>query len=145
MKEDINHLLQIMAQLRDPEVGCPWDLEQDFATIAPHTIEEAYEVAEAINHSNMVALREELGDLLFQVVFHAQMAHESGKFHFFDVVATISDKMVRRHPHVFGDAKINGADFSGGNLDGTDFFFSELRSNFTGASLLGANLFGADL
>ena len=110
MKEDINQLLQIMARLRDPEIGCPWDVEQDFSTIAPHTIEEAYEVAEAINHGDMVALREELGDLLFQVVFHAQMARESGKFDFFDVVATISDKMVRRHPHVFGDAEIDDAD-----------------------------------
>ena len=110
MKADIERLLHIMAQLRDPDGGCPWDVEQDFSTIAPHTIEEAYEVAEAIDHGDMAGLRDELGDLLFQVVFHAQMAHETGHFDFSDVVAGISDKMVRRHPHVFGDAKIDSAD-----------------------------------
>lgn len=96
------NLLEIMASLRDPKSGCAWDLEQDFATIAPYTVEEAYEVADAIARQDMPALRAELGDLLFQVVFHAQMAAEAGAFDFDDVVAGICDKMVRRHPHVFG-------------------------------------------
>ena len=95
-----------MARLRDPEHGCPWDREQDFATIAPYTIEEAYEVADAIERGDMAALKDELGDLLFQVVFHARMAEEAGLFAFEDVAAAIADKMVRRHPHVFGDAEI---------------------------------------
>ena len=90
-----------MARLRDPEAGCPWDLEQDFSTIAPYTIEEAYEVADAIQHGDMDELRDELGDLLFQVVFHAQMAKERGAFEFSDVVGHVSDKMTYRHPHVF--------------------------------------------
>ena len=91
-----------MRNLRDPQDGCPWDVEQDFATIAPYTIEEAYEVADAIERGNMDDLRDELGDLLFQVVFHARMAEEAGFFDFEDVASGISDKMVRRHPHVFG-------------------------------------------
>jgi len=95
-------LIEIMRRLRDPEGGCPWDLVQDFASIAPYTIEEAYEVAEAIEHSDMDELRDELGDLLLQVVYHAQMAEERGAFGFSDVVRAISDKMLRRHPHVFG-------------------------------------------
>ncbi|GAA5071453.1 nucleoside triphosphate pyrophosphohydrolase [Lysobacter panacisoli] len=99
---DIGRLLQIMARLRDPQGGCPWDLEQDFSTIAPYTIEEAYEVADAIDRGDLDDLKDELGDLLLQVVFHAQMAREQGAFGFGDVVAAISDKMVRRHPHVFG-------------------------------------------
>ena len=90
-----------MAQLRHPETGCPWDREQDFSTIAPYTIEEAYEVADAIQHGRMDELRDELGDLLFQVVFHSQMANEQGEFAFPDVVQAICDKMTRRHPHVF--------------------------------------------
>ena len=102
----LDRLLAIMARLRDPERGCPWDREQDFATIAPYAIEEAYEVADAIARGDMAALRDELGDLLFQVVFHARMAEEAGLFDFADIVATIVDKMVRRHPHVFGDAEI---------------------------------------
>ena len=102
----IDRLLAIMARLRDPERGCPWDLAQDFATIAPYTIEEAYEVADAIERADMTALREELGDLLLQVVFHARMAEEEGHFAFDDVAAAIADKMVRRHPHVFGDTEI---------------------------------------
>jgi nucleoside triphosphate diphosphatase len=102
----LDRLLAIMARLRDPDRGCPWDREQDFATIAPYTIEEAYEVADAIGRGDMTALRDELGDLLFQVVFHARMAEESGLFDFIDVAAAIADKMVRRHPHVFGDAEI---------------------------------------
>jgi len=99
----MQRLLAIMAKLRDPDGGCPWDLEQDFSTIAPYTIEEAYEVADAIDRNDMPALKDELGDLLLQVVFHAQMADEQGAFGFADVAAAISDKMVRRHPHVFGD------------------------------------------
>jgi MazG family protein len=95
-----------MARLRDPVRGCPWDKEQDFATIAPYTIEEAYEVADAIERADLAGLKEELGDLLLQVVFHARMAEEAGHFAFDDVAAAISDKMVRRHPHVFGDADI---------------------------------------
>lgn len=102
-------LLKIMERLRTPKTGCPWDLEQSFASIAPYTIEEAYEVAEAIREDDMPGLRDELGDLLFQVVFHARMAEETGDFDFGDVVEAISEKMVRRHPHVFGDAKIDGA------------------------------------
>src|SRR3546814_4926740 len=92
-----------MARLRDRENGCPWDIEQTFATIAPYTIEEAYEVADAIDRDDLPALKDELGDLLLQVVFHAQMASEQGAFGFDDVAAAISDKMVRRHPHVFGN------------------------------------------
>src|ERR1700733_9983727 len=99
---ELNRLLDIMARLRDPQGGCPWDLDQSFATIAPYTIEEAYEVAEAAEANDTGALREELGDLLLQVVFHARMAEEQGSFAFADVARAIADKMVRRHPHVFG-------------------------------------------
>jgi len=99
----IDRLLAIMARLRDPAKGCPWDVEQDFDSIAPYTIEEAYEVAEAIARRDMAELRDELGDLLFQVVYHARMAEEAGAFAWGDVVRAISDKMIRRHPHVFGD------------------------------------------
>src|SRR5438067_2118011 len=102
----LDRLLAIMARLRDPAQGCPWDREQDFATIAPYTIEEAYEVADAIERGDMVALKDELGDLLFQVVFHARMAEEAGLFAFDDVAEAIADKMERRHPHVFGDVEI---------------------------------------
>ena len=98
-----------MAQLRDPESGCPWDRQQDFASIAPYTIEEAYEVADAIQHGRMDELRDELGDLLFQVVFHARMAEEQGAFAFEDVVRAVCDKMIRRHPHVFGDGSVEDA------------------------------------
>jgi ATP diphosphatase len=105
----IDRLIAIMARLRDPKGGCPWDLEQDFATIAPYTIEEAYEVADAIARGDMAALREELGDLLLQVVYHARMAEERGDFRFDDVAAAIADKMVARHPHVFGGAEVDGA------------------------------------
>ena len=100
---NIDNLLEIMARLRDPQAGCPWDVDQDFASIAPYTIEEAYEVADAIEQNDMAALKDELGDLLLQVVFHARMAEEAGHFVFDDVAAAISDKMVSRHPHVFGD------------------------------------------
>lgn len=99
----IEQLLAVMARLRDPEHGCPWDLEQDFSTIAPYTIEEAYEVADAIERHAYDELEGELGDLLLQVVFHAQMARESGLFDFDDVARSIAGKMIRRHPHVFGD------------------------------------------
>jgi tetrapyrrole methylase family protein/MazG family protein/ATP diphosphatase len=105
---DISRLLDIMARLRAPG-GCPWDREQTFATIAPYTIEEAYEVADAIERGDLARLRDELGDLLLQVVFHAQMASEQGAFDFGDVVAAIADKLVRRHPHVFGDVQIESA------------------------------------
>ncbi|HEX3431705.1 MAG TPA: nucleoside triphosphate pyrophosphohydrolase [Rhizomicrobium sp.] len=103
--ESVSRLLEIMRRLRDRESGCPWDVEQTFATIAPYTIEEAYEVAGAIEAQDWPALKEELGDLLLQVVFHAQMAAEDGLFDFRDVVVAISDKMLRRHPHVFGETK----------------------------------------
>jgi len=102
-------LLAVMARLRDPNGGCPWDVAQNFATIAPYTIEEAYEVADAIARNDMPALKDELGDLLLQVVFHARMAEEAGLFNFTDVAEAISAKMIRRHPHVFGDAKIKDA------------------------------------
>ena len=100
---DIKKLLEVMRQLRDPNSGCPWDLEQDFSSIAPYTIEEAYEVADAIEREDWSELRSELGDLLFQVVFYAQMASEVGYFSFDDVADGITDKMIRRHPHVFAD------------------------------------------
>ena len=102
----IDDLLLIMARLRDRERGCPWDIEQTFDTIAPYTIEEAYEVADAIDRRDYADLRDELGDLLLQVVFHARMAEEAGHFAFADVVGAICDKMLRRHPHVFGDAPV---------------------------------------
>lgn len=98
-------LLEVMASLRDPESGCPWDLEQDFSTIAPYTVEEAYEVADAIARDDLDGLRDELGDLLFQVAFHARMAEEQGAFDFEAVARGICDKMIRRHPHVFGSAE----------------------------------------
>ena len=103
----MQRLLTIMARLRDPDGGCPWDLAQDFASIAPYTIEEAYEVADAIEHGDMTHLRDELGDLLLQVVFHAQMASEQDDFTFQDVAAAISDKMIKRHPHVFGTEQLH--------------------------------------
>jgi len=109
MSPSLNRLLKIMVQLRDPQHGCPWDREQDFSTIAPYTIEEAYEVTDAIARNDMAALKDELGDLLFQVVFHARMAEEQGLFAFEDVAAAIADKMERRHPHVFGDVRIDSA------------------------------------
>jgi tetrapyrrole methylase family protein/MazG family protein/ATP diphosphatase len=100
----IQRLIAIMARLRDPNGGCPWDLEQTFASIAPYTVEEAYEVADAIERNDLADLKDELGDLLLQVVFHSRMAEEQGAFRFDDVVEAICDKMVRRHPHVFADA-----------------------------------------
>ncbi|MBN9538506.1 MAG: nucleoside triphosphate pyrophosphohydrolase [Alphaproteobacteria bacterium 65-37] len=109
-KEPLQRLLAVMAWLRDRQHGCPWDLEQTFRTIVPYTIEEAYEVADAIERDDMGALKEELGDLLLQVVYHAQMASEAEAFGFDDVAAAIADKMVDRHPHVFGDLDIKTAD-----------------------------------
>jgi len=105
---DISRLLEIMAALRDPQTGCPWDVEQTFGTIVPYTIEEAYEVADAIERNDMVDLADELGDLLLQVVFHSRMAEEAGEFEFGDVVEAITKKMIRRHPHVFGAESVRG-------------------------------------
>ena len=109
-KEPLARLLAVMAWLRDRQHGCPWDIDQTFKTIAPYTIEEAYEVADAIERDDMPALKEELGDLLLQVVYHSQMASETEAFDFADVAAAIADKMVDRHPHVFGNLKIRDAD-----------------------------------
>ncbi len=105
--DEMQRLIDIMARLRDPVTGCPWDVKQSFATIAPYTIEEAYEVADAIARDDMGELREELGDLLLQVVFHSRMAEEAGHFAFAEVAKAISDKMVERHPHVFGDQRFD--------------------------------------
>jgi MazG family protein len=107
--KQIEDLLEVMARLRDPVDGCPWDVAQDFASIAPYTIEEAYEVADAIERGDLGALREELGDLLFQVVFHARMAEEQGAFDFARVAGELAEKMKRRHPHVFGAAEVRDA------------------------------------
>lgn len=107
---DIGRLIEIMAALRTPETGCPWDLEQDFASIAPYTIEEAYEVADAISRGDLDDLCDELGDLLLQVAFHARMAEEREAFDFGDVVLAVTSKMIRRHPHVFGDARGRGVE-----------------------------------
>ena len=109
LRHPIFRLVEIMARLRSPGDGCPWDLEQSFATIAPYTVEEAYEVADAIERGDLADLKEELGDLLLQVVFHARMAEEQGAFGFADVAEAISAKMVRRHPHVFGEARRRSA------------------------------------
>ncbi|MCB1437953.1 MAG: nucleoside triphosphate pyrophosphohydrolase [Rhodobiaceae bacterium] len=106
---DIARLIEIMAALRHPDTGCPWDKDQTFATIAPYTIEEAYEVADAIEKADMAALADELGDLLLQVVYHARIAEEAGHFSFGDVVLAITAKMIRRHPHVFGSAEQRAA------------------------------------
>ncbi|WP_169569144.1 nucleoside triphosphate pyrophosphohydrolase [Sneathiella limimaris] len=108
--QPIDKLLKIMEKLRDPDGGCPWDLEQTYETIAPHTIEEAYEVADAIAEKDMEELKSELGDLMFQTVFYAQMAKEEGHFEFKDVIEGINEKMIRRHPHVFGDKSIETAE-----------------------------------
>ncbi len=108
--QKIDDLLAIMARLRDPDNGCPWDVEQSFDTIVPYTIEEAYEVADAVDRHDYAGLCDELGDLLLQVVFHARMAEEAGHFRFDDVVAAICNKMVTRHPHVFAEAKADSAD-----------------------------------
>jgi nucleoside triphosphate diphosphatase len=119
--KDISRLLEIMAALRSPVTGCPWDLAQNFRSIVPYTVEEAYEVADAIERDDMDDLCEELGDLLLQVVFHAQMASEMGTFSFGDVVERITTKMIRRHPHVFGDEKARSAGAAKGNWDKIKF------------------------
>ena len=107
---DISRLIEIMAALRTPGTGCPWDLEQNFRTIAPYTLEEAYELADAIAREDLAGLKDELGDLLLQVVFHARMAQEQGAFDFGDVVDALTAKLIRRHPHVFADADGKTAD-----------------------------------
>ena len=112
---NIDRLLEIMAALRDPKTGCPWDVEQSFRSIMPYTLEEAYEVLDAIERDDMDDLREELGDLLLQVVFHARMAEEQGSFDFGNVVEAITHKMIRRHPHVFGDAEARSAGMAKGS------------------------------
>ncbi|MEL6662449.1 MAG: nucleoside triphosphate pyrophosphohydrolase [Pseudomonadota bacterium] len=127
-------LLQIMAALRTPETGCPWDIEQDFETIAPYTIEEAYEVADAIQRRDLTGLKEELGDLLFQVAFHSQMAREAGEFDAAEVAAAISDKMVRRHPHVFEQA--DGRDADAQTLAWEDMKASERAKRAANVSVL---------
>ena len=111
---DVSRLVEIMAALRTPVTGCPWDLEQDFKSIAPYTVEEVYEVVDAIERNDMENLQEELGDLLLQVIYHAQMASEEGAFDFSDVVETITTKMIRRHPHVFGDEKARSSGMAKG-------------------------------
>lgn len=131
--DSINKLLELMRALRDPDSGCPWDVEQDFSTIAPYTIEEAYEVADAIEREDFEELRSELGDLLFQVVFYAQMAREKDYFDFEDVAQGIAEKMVRRHPHVFGTEKQRTA----GKVDGSwEEIKEQERSEATDASAL---------
>lgn len=112
--KNISQLIEIMAALRAPVTGCPWDIEQSFETIAPYTIEEAYEVADAIHRGDMDDLRDELGDLLLQVVYHSRMAEEAGAFSFGDVVNAVTTKMIRRHPHVFGDEEARGAGMAKG-------------------------------
>ena len=109
-QSSINRLIEVMDRLRDPESGCPWDLEQTFRTIAPYTIEEAHEVADAIEREDLDHLKDELGDLLFQVVFHARLAREIDAFDFDDVAGAVADKLIRRHPHVFGDGPKMDAD-----------------------------------
>lgn len=115
--KDISRLLEIMARLRDRDTGCPWDVEQDFASIVPYTIEEAYEVADAVERGDMIDLKEELGDLLLQPVYHAQMAAEAGHFEFEDVVLAITKKLIRRHPHVFGDEEARQAKSAKGSWE----------------------------
>lgn len=114
---DISRLIEIMAALRTPDTGCPWDLEQDFKSIAPYTIEEAYEVADAIDRNDMEDLKLELGDLLLQSVYHARMAEEAGEFNFADVVEAVTKKMIRRHPHVFGDETARSAGMAKGTWE----------------------------
>src|ERR1700754_1629915 len=117
MNDPMNALLELMRRLRDPNGGCPWDREQTFKTIAPYTIEEAYEVADAIDRNDPQQLRDELGDLLFQIVFHSRMAEEAGLFDFSGVATSIHDKLVRRHPHVFADAPREGIEAQSRNWE----------------------------
>lgn len=133
----INELIEIMARLRDPDTGCPWDLEQDFASIAPYTIEEAYEVADAIERGDLSDLKDELGDLLFQVAFHSQLAREAGAFAFEDVVRGINEKMLRRHPHVFGDASAEDADAVLANWNATKAQERKARGDTDASALAG--------
>ncbi|MBC3766865.1 nucleoside triphosphate pyrophosphohydrolase [Neptunicella marina] len=112
MSSQINRLLDIMARLRDPQTGCPWDIKQDFASVVPYTIEEAYELADAIDDGNLDDIRDELGDLLFQVVFYAQLGKEQQAFDFEQVAQSIADKLVRRHPHVFAEQNVEEADLA---------------------------------
>jgi len=109
MSTAMDRLIEIMARLRDPKTGCPWDIEQNFKTVAPHTLEETYEVVEAIEQNDPKAIKEELGDLLFQIIFHAQMGREAGLFDLDDIATAVTNKMVERHPHVFGDRDANSA------------------------------------
>ena len=132
-RKSIDDLLAVMAALRTPGSGCPWDLEQTFKTIAPYTIEEAYEVADAIEKGDMGALKDELGDLLLQVVYHARMAEEEGAFAFADVVEAITAKMIRRHPHVFGTEAERAAGAAPG-------FWERIKAKEKAASRLGACL-----
>ena len=134
----IDRLIEVMARLRDRQNGCPWDLEQNFQTIAPYTIEEAYEVADAIERTDMPGLKEELGDLLLQVVYHAQMASEDGAFDFEAVAQTIAEKMVSRHPHVFGDQKIDTAQMQTSNWE--QFKAAERAAKGSGSILDGVAL-----
>ena len=131
---DIAPLVQIMAQLRNKETGCPWDIEQNFASIAPYTIEEAYEVADAIERDDMADLKDELGDLLLQVVFHSQMASEANQFTLQDVIEGICEKMIRRHPHVFDGLDVNSADQVVANWD--DIKAQERASKLKDKSIL---------
>ena len=131
-KKTLSDLLVVMAGLRTPGTGCPWDLEQTFATIAPYTIEEAYEVADAIAHDDIAGLKDELGDLLLQVVYHARMAQEQDAFAFDDVVDAIARKMIRRHPHVFGTAEERAAGKRAAGIDGEDRHFASLLESVRG-------------
>ncbi len=117
MSHPIEQLEQIMAKLRDPESGCPWDLKQTFDTIVPHTIEETYEVVDAIQNRDWSNLQEELGDLLFQVIFYSQMAKEQGLFEFSDVVETVNEKLTRRHPHVFSEVEFDSEEAINANWE----------------------------
>lgn len=129
-----------MSRLRDPNTGCPWDLEQNFSSIAPYTIEEAYEVADAIERNDHAALKDELGDLLLQVVFHSQMASELGAFDFDDIVQSICDKMIRRHPHVFGNVHASGASEVTANWEEIKASERRARENDGGGALSGVAL-----
>jgi MazG family protein len=133
---DIDDLLAVMARLRDPETGCPWDVKQSFTTIAPYTIEEAYEVADAIARDDLDGLKDELGDLLLQVVYHAQMAAEDDRFAFADVVNAITAKMIRRHPHIFEDASLRENFESSGVWERIKAEEKSERGSTTGASIL---------
>ena len=135
MSRQTDRLIEFMARLRDPENGCPWDIEQDFDTIAPYTIEEAYEVAEAIAQKDMAALKEELGDLLLQVAYHARMAEEAGAFDFEAVAETIADKMIRRHPHVFGDDSVDSAEAQTANWEAQKAAERQRKADESGESL----------